>query len=894
MAEKSLKYVKLSEEDMEVDSGDSDSSDGEETSEEESMDVDNSEDETTGTDDEKMFPVTTIRQIDKSIKDLGSEEVPKLNIKKRHDKTDEDEEAQPYKDNKDPDPKEVCERIIKRYNDKIDKDEKAQTYILVSSDKVSSILILVYRQEEKKELELDKHWYHNMQKISTVNYIMFLITEKGSIYCLTYGTAHHVIKGFEDSQFSNKAAKYGTSKNVRKVDARRPRGIYYAISQFFRSPSIPHYLQVNGMVTSFQSRVEGDILEHNDALQLTTEVGARIEVSRTGVRILKELKVNDMCKLIKELDDNMDNKGGGCDILDYIAEVKDEKIIDDLEMKMFDRILEDMNTSKDDPPPFDFMYKVYEEHMKGSNFSFSLIRKGKKEVEYDELESYYDAVAKLKEFLKVRLIDFNTYFCNSEGKDKNCKFLEFLHGSVEYEGNMYQKEGVKWTMAGNESQVKDKILLTSLNETVIDYVLKDMAEVNRKSQRESFQFYYQNEDEHQMQRQFSFGKKDTKCNMLSTYSDALRKLKLFLSKNLKISFKTEKKKYKDLTLNFFHGEIIYDDQRGKNESFIYYKIDGKWYRYDQQFSESLEDAFISLIKGKFKDGTRDNIHLNEVWPINDMNDKKLAEKCYNRLYCEIDCFYVGDTILPYNVELFDIMKVLDNELYLYHVKDGFGCITRDACSQIRNSALAISESRRGGGKNNFLRKYYELVTNYDGDIKFRETERDKLKKISFNDFLKWFQEKQILFVYAFTHATESKKEQKGTKSTEKELKGTKSTEKELKGTKSTEKELKGTKSTEKKLKGTKSTEKKLKGTKSTEKKLKGTKITEKKLKDYLEEEDLKKFSTSHIARHELYHTNLFLEELGFQFAICQINRSETENIKPKIKAEEEQGESHSM
>ena len=831
MAEKSLKYAKLSEEDMEVDSGDSDSSDGEESSEEESTDIDNSEDETTGTDDEKMFPVTTIRQIDKSIKDLGSEEVPKLNIKKRHDKTDEEEEAQPYKDNKDPDPKEVCERIIKRYNDKIDKDEKAQTYILVSSDKVSSILILVYRQEEQKELELDKHWYHNMQKVSTVNYIMFLITEKGSIYCLTYGTAHHVIKGFEDSQFSNKVAKYGTSKNVRKVDARRPRGIYYAISQFFRSPSIPHYLQVNGMVTSFQGRVEGDILEHNEALKLTTEVGARIEVSRTGVRILKELKVNDMCKLIKELDDNMDNKGDGCDILDYIAEVKDEKIIDDLEMKMFDRILEDMNTSKDDPPPFDFMYKVYEEHMKGSNFSFSLIRKGKKEVEYDELESYYDAVAKLKEFLKMRLRQIKISVYHNKRTQKYA-FLEFLHGLVEYEGKKYQKEGLKWTTAAKEKVKKDKILLTSLNETVIDYVLKDMAEVNRTSQRESFQFYYQNEDEHQMLRQFSFGKKDTKCNMLSTYSDALRKLKLFLSKNLKISFKTEKKKYKDLTLNFFHGEVIYDDQREKNESFICYKIDGKWFRYNQKFSESLDDAFKSLIKGKFKDGTRDNIHLNEVWPINDMNDKKLAEKCYNRLHCKIDCFYVGDRILPYNVELFDIMKVLDNELYLYHVKDGFGCITRDACSQIRNSALAISESRRGGGKNNFLRKYYKLVTNYrknsqndnDGDIKFRKTERDKLKKISFNDFLKWFQEKQIVFVYAFTFVRESR---------------------------------------------------------------------EIKLKDYLKKGDLKNFSKSHIARHELYHTNLFVEELGFQLAICQINRSETEHIMPTIKAEEEQGESHS-
>ena len=789
MAEKSVKYGKFSEENKELGSEESGSFEGEGPSGEESVDHESSKNEATDKNDnenitDNLFPETTIRRIDKSIDRFTGL-----------------------------DPKGVCECIIKKHQ-----QEKGGRYQLVNlrgHPSLENFSILAYRERKIKKDMLGNIFELNDQaEISTVSYIVFLITKNGSIYCITYGTAHFVVKNFEDSQFPINVAKYATSKNIRRVDQRKLQGIHYATRHFFRSPSIPDYLQVNGVVTNFQGRVGNRILQQMEALQLETKEGARIQVSRSGVSFAKKLNVSQMCHLIKELDENMPQKADGCDILEYIVEVTDKTIIDGLEEKMFDRILKDVNKSGDvSTPPFDFMFKEYETHMKGKEFSFSLSRgENKTGREYEELQFYNDAVAKLKCYLKTKLKEIKLSVLKN-GKKSQYSFLTFLHGLVEYQNTTYQKNDQEWIISDG-SNVGNRTLQSTLEDTMLSQILIDMLKINELSQGESFEFYYHSKEEHNNLTKFSFGRNDTASDKLSTYSDALCKLKLFLRKSLIISFKVEEKMYDDMLMNFFHGEVIYEGMERNDRSLIYHKVDGKWYRYDQNFNERLERCFKSLIQRKFVD----NKHLKEIWT------EEMTETEYNRLYCKYDDHYVGDRIITSYIELFDIMKVEDNRIYLYHVKEGFGAITRVACSQIRNSASAISESRHGGGKTNYITTFYNNVTTYNANVtnytkapktkedeKFRMTEKQKLEKVKADEFMKWFQEKEIVFVYAFAINKEVIEEKK----------------------------------------------------------------REVKLNDYLKEENLKKFSKSTIARHDLYNTNLFLEELGFGFEICQIYREGT-------------------
>jgi len=114
----------------------------------------------------------------------------------------------------------------------------------------------------------------------------------------------------------------------------------------------------------------------------------------------------------------------------------------------------------------------------------------------------------------------------------------------------------------------------------------------------------------------------------------------------------------------------------------------------------------------------------------------------------------GDRIEPEGIELFDLIhfpkqKVGAREnppLFLYHVKETFGQKTRDACSQIFNSAILIQEAR--SGKEKILDKFIKETTGKDSSG-YKQKVNKQIESLGKQTFKNLFLKRKIVFVYAF-------------------------------------------------------------------------------------------------------------------------------------------------
>lgn len=124
---------------------------------------------------------------------------------------------------------------------------------------------------------------------------------------------------------------------------------------------------------------------------------------------------------------------------------------------------------------------------------------------------------------------------------------------------------------------------------------------------------------------------------------------------------------------------------------------------------------------------------------------------------------VGDRITRgWGIEIFDVLyfsNPKDKTVYLYHVKDGFNHVVRDACSQIVNSARTILDARqrntkKGKEAETVLTNFYKEATK-KGETKegktskYRKAVRHQMNVIGKEGFLNLFRDREIVFVYAF-------------------------------------------------------------------------------------------------------------------------------------------------
>jgi uncharacterized protein (TIGR04141 family) len=188
-------------------------------------------------------------------------------------------------------------------------------------------------------------------------------------------------------------------------------------------------------------------------------------------------------------------------------------------------------------------------------------------------------------------------------------------------------------------------------------------------------------------------------------------------------------------LDHLNGEVTFD---GK----VYFLIDKEWCLVQDKFLESLDGDFKSFVKNHIID----SINLNS-WSSG-------GEGAFNESHLTKDNYLVADRIMLEGIEIFDIACYDDDNLFLIQVKDGLGASTRDACSQLRNSAKIISESTKSVDHQKIKDFYQKLKTTNTA-----YTQGDDFKKQlnifdSEEKFIDLFISKNITYVLAFRYGND--------------------------------------------------------------------------------------------------------------------------------------------
>jgi|GEM_PF-2872578 uncharacterized protein (TIGR04141 family) len=189
----------------------------------------------------------------------------------------------------------------------------------------------------------------------------------------------------------------------------------------------------------------------------------------------------------------------------------------------------------------------------------------------------------------------------------------------------------------------------------------------------------------------------------------------------------------DKFVDHFHGEIKLD---GKS----YFLIDGIWYEIEDTFLDRLEKDFLAVLNGPGNMISRAESPFLTWAP-------SLTEGKFNESHKDKDDYIVCDRILPFNIELCDVMIIRDGELILAHNKLGLGASTRDVCSQIFNAARLIQESIKSD--QGLIKEYYRLIVGYHGSDPYRLTTKAKVATLGEDAFVRLFTDNDLVFVLGF-------------------------------------------------------------------------------------------------------------------------------------------------
>ncbi len=115
------------------------------------------------------------------------------------------------------------------------------------------------------------------------------------------------------------------------------------------------------------------------------------------------------------------------------------------------------------------------------------------------------------------------------------------------------------------------------------------------------------------------------------------------------------------------------------------------------------------------------------------------------------------------VELFDVAHYTPTETFLYHIKEGFGQKTRDACSQIRTAAATLDSALKIGGNSDILSVIFDATVENATTSPFRKKVQEQLLSFGKNtkeakkQFLALFKQRKLTFVYAFLDSAEQER-----------------------------------------------------------------------------------------------------------------------------------------
>ena len=123
-----------------------------------------------------------------------------------------------------------------------------------------------------------------------------------------------------------------------------------------------------------------------------------------------------------------------------------------------------------------------------------------------------------------------------------------------------------------------------------------------------------------------------------------------------------------------------------------------------------------------------------------------SENDYNASYIGKASSLVFDKFTPSNIEVCDILRWDQNNIYFYHVKKGFTNTMRDLCAQVLIAARRVQEDEKNGYK--FLGELYDTVTASQGPSQYYVDARGQFKNLNRRTFIDLFRNRKFIFVLA--------------------------------------------------------------------------------------------------------------------------------------------------
>lgn len=178
----------------------------------------------------------------------------------------------------------------------------------------------------------------------------------------------------------------------------------------------------------------------------------------------------------------------------------------------------------------------------------------------------------------------------------------------------------------------------------------------------------------------------------------------------------------------------------------YFFVDKVWYEITQTFIENLDASCKSFIHNYRYDG------MLKTW-----NTVTHQENDYNAEYIGDDCTLVLDKVTAENIELCDIAKWDNNDLYLVHVKAGFGNTIRDLCAQITIAANRLSQDRSAIPPKTFVKNVYRALCSKKDGVGYFARAGDQTDSITEEDFLALF-DRNVHFVLAILDSGQTERD----------------------------------------------------------------------------------------------------------------------------------------
>lgn len=194
---------------------------------------------------------------------------------------------------------------------------------------------------------------------------------------------------------------------------------------------------------------------------------------------------------------------------------------------------------------------------------------------------------------------------------------------------------------------------------------------------------------------------------------------------------------KPVSLNkWISGEVEFNGKK-------YFKVDNQWYAY--------KDSLDILLNERFN-----NTNFESLAPIIKLKDwdrnENPSEGLFNESFITTPGYIVTDRTYMSHIEVSDLIRVTDNELFFYHVKKGLGQDMRVLSNQIINASRYLKFAI-DGTDNNSLSSYFTSISNkyYEsGNIKYIDTDGNEIELDldGFIGLMKSNRKINFVFVYA--------------------------------------------------------------------------------------------------------------------------------------------------